>query len=82
MDNTSKTVIHIPKLKAGQYLSLFHIFWILFKNLTDLQKVIELCFGKKHQNAKNLKIEYQQRSVKLKCLLYIFCHFIQQNLII
>ena len=42
MVNTSKTVIHIPKLKAGQYLSLFHIFWILFKNLTDLQKVIQI----------------------------------------
>ena len=42
MTNTNKTVIHILKLRAGQYLFLFHISWLLFKSFTDLQKVVEM----------------------------------------
>ena len=42
MRNTNKTVIHILKLMAGQYLFLFHISWLLFKSFTDLQKVVEM----------------------------------------
>ena len=27
---------------AGQYFFLFHVCWLLFKNFTDLQKIIEI----------------------------------------
>ena len=37
MRNTNKTVIRIPKLRAGQYFLLFHTRWLLLKNFTDLQ---------------------------------------------
>ena len=37
MRNTNKTVICIPKLRAGQYFLLFHTRWLLLKNFTDLQ---------------------------------------------
>ena len=72
MKKTKKTVIHIFRLRTGQYLFLFHTCWLLFKNVTDLQKVVEIKVGfalAKTQNVKHLKFKYQQRSVKLKFLL-------------
>ena len=42
MRNTNKIVIHIHKLRADQSLFLFHTRWLLFKNFTDLQKVVEI----------------------------------------
>ena len=37
MCNAKKTVTHISKLRDGQYLLLFDIHPLLFKNFTDLQ---------------------------------------------
>ena len=52
---------------------LFHTCYLLFKTFNDLQKVVEikmdLALAKKTQNAKHLKMKYQQRSVKLNFLL-------------
>ena len=52
---------------------LFHTCYLLFKTFNDLQKVVEikmdLALAKKPQNAKHLKMKYQQRSVKLNFLL-------------
>ena len=42
MRNTNKTVIYIPKLRAGRYLFLFHTRWLLFKSLIDLKKIVEI----------------------------------------
>ena len=73
MKKIRKTVTYIPRLTAGQYIFLFYTCWLVFKNFTDLQKVVQtivhFTLAKKIQNAKYLKIKYQQRSVKLKCLL-------------
>ena len=71
-----KTVIHIPKLRAGQYLILFDISYYLKISLT-----------KKKRNAKNLKIKFRQRQVKPKFsidkktkILPILYQFYHQNL--
>ena len=42
MRNANKIVIRIHKLRAGQYLFLFHTRQLLFKKFTDLQKIIEI----------------------------------------
>ena len=71
MWNINKTVNHILKLRADQYLFSFHTHQLLFKNLTDLQKIFKENFilAKKPRNDKNLKIQNQQRTAKLKCVL-------------
>ena len=52
---------------------LFHTCYVLFKNFNDLSKVVEIkvdfALAKKTQNAKHLKMKYQQRSVKPNHLL-------------
>ena len=37
-----KTVIYISKPRADQSLFLFCVHWLLFNNLTDLQKNVEI----------------------------------------
>ena len=61
MGNTNETLIHIPKLRAGQYFFLFHIryylkisliynkFWKLRRGLLWQKKNI----GKKNQKFEN-----------------------------
>ena len=68
-----KNAIHISRLRTGQYMLLFHTCYVLFKNFNDLSKVVEIkvdfALAKKTQNAKHLKMKYQQRSVKPNHLL-------------
>ena len=47
-----KTIIHIPKLKAGQHFPL------MFKNFIDLQQILK---------RKKIKFNLNQRGVKRKC---------------
>ena len=95
MWNTNKIVIHITKLRGGHDLFLFHTPWLLFKNFTDLQNVVEIKekfpLRNNKRNVKSLNVKYSQRGGKIKSLLLkiekvvpspIFCHFNQQNLII
>ena len=41
MGNTNKAVIHILKLRVGQYF-VFIRYPLLFKNFTDLQCILEM----------------------------------------
>ena len=61
-----KTIIHIPKLGAGQHLFSI-LYFLIFKNLTDLQKVLEI--KKNEKNTAILKIRkfnFNRRGVQLK----------------
>ena len=88
MCNVKKTVIHIPKLRVGQYLLLFDMSYYLKISLICSKFLIlkrTLLWRKK--NAKNLKIKFQQRRVKPKYsidekpeLLPIIYQFHHQNL--
>ena len=65
--NTKKHVTHIPKVKADLFFILYSL---LFKTFTDLQQILEIkktLVWLKSQNATNLKTEYQQRGIKLRC---------------
>ena len=73
MYNVKKTVIHIPKLRVGQYLLLFDINYYL-KISPICSKFLmwkrTLLWQKKRKfkkKTKNLKIRFQQRRVKPKC---------------
>ena len=67
MGNTNKPVI--PKLRAGQYFFLFHIRSYLKISLISNKflKQKRTLLLLKNRDAKNFKIKYQQRAVKLTC---------------
>ena len=65
MGNANKMMICIPKLRAGQYLLLFHTHYY-WKLLLMWNKFLKKNLLKK-QVAKTLKIQFRQRGIKLKC---------------
>ena len=62
MEKAKKTVTHISKHKASQYLVLFNIRYYL-----KISLIYSKFLKQRKSLAKNLKIKFQQKRVKLKC---------------
>ena len=92
MRNTNKYIIHIHKHRAGQYLLFFDTHWLLFKNFTEIQKVVVIkenfasakkTRSKMKQNADQIiRKGCQTKMLISKTERDFFLLFTQQNIVI